>query len=365
MVFWHRSFQEYMAARAISALGDRKLCENAKRLLYGEEGREVLPLLAGRMMNVGADRLEDLFCDLSRDAMGKDALAQRARAFAVISQMLADVASTRFRLPADAAEALGRLRSSMRELFEKGKARDVDRKIRIEAAEALGAAHPGLRRPNDAAYWVPIRGGTFTMGAQKENPSDKLTYDPDAKDDEPVRRNVQVSSFQVGRHPVTVWEYEFFLEETRGVEAPVNWEEQRKHPARPVTHVSWHDAERYCQWCGCRLPTEEQWEFAARGEEGRRFPWGSEAPDETRAHFADRSGTPSPVGLFADGDTPDGVSGLAGNVWEWTRSEHKDWGMVVRGGSWDGVSRYLRAAGRYGYRPDVRFDYFGFRCVRE
>jgi formylglycine-generating enzyme required for sulfatase activity len=123
------------------------------------------------------------------------------------------------------------------------------------------AADPSrLRTPGDEEYWVEIDGGKFS----------------------------------IGRFPVTAWEYGKYLEESGG-DKPERWEEQERHPSRPVRWVTWHDAMHYCEWAsrkwgiGCKLATEEQWEFAARGEEGRIYPWGPEKPDEHRATSGPRA----------------------------------------------------------------------------
>jgi len=128
--------------------------------------------------------------------------------------------------------------------------------------------------------------------------------------------------------------------------------------------VTWHEAQDYCKWAECTLPTEEQWEAAARGAEGRIFPWGPDEPDEYRANFGEKVGAPTPVGMFPDGDTPGGVSDMAGNVWEWTRSDF-DKAKCVRGASFNHVAIFLRAASRDWSAPVYWFDYLGFRCVRE
>ncbi len=131
--------------------------------------------------------------------------------------------------------------------------------------------------------------------------------------------------------------------------------------------VTWYDAQSYCEWAGCQLPTEQQCEFAARGTPERIHPWGPEGqdPDEHRANFGMSVGEPTPVGMFPDGDPPEGVADMAGNVWEWTRSGYDKETKVVRGASFDGVARYLRAAFRVWGGPGFRVGGIGFRCVRE
>lgn len=91
----------------------------------------------------------------------------------------------------------------------------------------------------------------------------------------------------------------------------------------PVVNVTWQDALTFCTWAGVRLPSEAQWEKAARGRDGRNFPWGNAAPDLTRCNYDRTIDDTSPVGTFPDGDSPYGVADMAGNVLEWTRS---NWG---------------------------------------
>ena len=155
------------------------------------------------------------------------------------------------------------------------------------------------------------------------------------------------------------------------------------HPNRPVVNVSWHEAAACCAWMKGRLPREAEWERAARGTEGRKYPWGNEEPDSERANYREtKIGHATPVGLFPRGMTPEGIQDLAGNVYEWVGDWHgeayykqsavKNPGgptsgdyRVVRGGSWDYGSRNLRSSSRSGVQPGDRHDVLGFRCVRE
>ena len=171
-----------------------------------------------------------------------------------------------------------------------------------------------------------------------------------------------MGAFQIGRYPVTVEEYGRFVEDD-GYEnqrwwkegglgeqqQPGGWEDQLLHPSRPVVRVNWYEAAAYCAWAGGRLPSEAEWERAARGAEGRKYPWGNEAPDPDRANYdKTKVGRPTPVGLSPRGATPEGVQDMAGNVWEWVadwdreRYDRKSTGKkeeqqyrVVRGGSWN------------------------------
>jgi formylglycine-generating enzyme required for sulfatase activity len=168
-----------------------------------------------------------------------------------------------------------------------------------------------------------------------------------------------------------VEQFRLFVDDGRE-RAPVDWEQQRQNPRRPAVNVTWHTACAYCEWLSrktgdrVRLPTEEEWEFAARGPKSRKYPWGEEKPDPTRANYSEtKIGAPSPVGQFPKGNTPEGVSDMAGNVWEWTSSDWSTAGKVVRGASFDNGAWRLRAACRIWWSPVYGFGIFGFRCVRE
>jgi len=141
--------------------------------------------------------------------------------------------------------------------------------------------------------------------------------------------------------------------------------EASDRPEHPVVHVSLRDAEAFCASTGGRLPSEEEWEFAARGEERRIFPWG-DGWDPSRPLWRGPDAPElGPVGSHPAGDTPEGFSDLAGSVWEWT-STHTDEGQVLKGGSWrEWNPANLRSAARLVMPADESSSDVGFRCVRE
>jgi serine/threonine-protein kinase len=139
------------------------------------------------------------------------------------------------------------------------------------------------------------------------------------------------------------------------------------HPQDPVVHVSWPDARAYCQWRGARLPTEDEWEFTARGQELRTFPWGDEW-DETRLFVAtDNKIGLKPVGSHESGATPEGILDLAGGVSEWTSTHsNAENGRVFKGGSWaDRIPAYFRGAAFSVREPTYSSISLGFRCVTD
>lgn len=359
--FWHLTFQEFLAARELAGMKDEDQYTEVlrDRRLYHPEWREVMLLLAGILkVKQGSGKVDGLFEKITAEV--KDgAFEDQARCVALLNGMIEDLRPTGYQ-PSCARyqEFLGR----MKRLFEPGGAAGLDLKTRVAAAEALGQeGHPGLWLPSQEQYWVPIPGGPFTMGAQKKDPR-KPNYDRHARNDEPVRE-VNVTPFRMGRYPVTVWEYGKFVE--AGGAEPGGWLEQQLHPSRPVVYVSWHDAVAYCKWAGCRLPTEEEWEFAARGKDGRKYPWGIKAVDDRRANFGGHVGAPTPAGMFPDGRSPYGCDDMSGNVWEWTSGKYGSSSstMTVRGGAWILNAVYARCAYRNYYIPDARIYGLGFRCA--
>jgi formylglycine-generating enzyme required for sulfatase activity len=132
----------------------------------------------------------------------------------------------------------------------------------------------------------------------------------------------------------------------------------------PVVQVTWEDAAAYARWAGKRLPAEQEWEKAARGVDGRLFPWGDQQPTPDLCNFGRNAGGTTPVGKYSpQGDSPYGCVDMAGNVWEWTASQDESGGVVLRGGGWSHPAEYTRPALRSIHDPEDRYDTDGFRCV--
>ena len=138
-----------------------------------------------------------------------------------------------------------------------------------------------------------------------------------------------------------------------------------RYPTHPVVHVSYHDASAYCRWSGGRLPREEEWEYAARGDGRRLFPWGDRWDPGRLRWGGDASQGPMPIRTYPEAATPLGIHDMAGNVWEWTQTRLAE-GAVLKGGSWlERNPANFRAAGRIVDDPDIGHTDYGFRCLWE
>lgn len=235
---------------------------------------------------------------------------------------------------------------------------------------------------------LKIPAGTFLMGRD------------DGPDDERPQHRIDLPGFFVDRLPITNAQFAQFLN-AKGIEGPAGerWYDIDDNDARihrhdgkwradpgfenhPVVEASWFGAVAYCGWSGKRLPTEAEWEKSARGTDGRKFPWGNDPPNRTRAHFSGGWNDLRPVGSFPKGASPFGVLDLAGNGWEWVSSAYlrypynasdgredlkREQVRVTRGGGHDSQAEELTTThrGRHVSR-NFRSGHhnIGFRCAR-
>ncbi|MBN2047273.1 MAG: SUMF1/EgtB/PvdO family nonheme iron enzyme [Anaerolineaceae bacterium] len=226
---------------------------------------------------------------------------------------------------------------------------------------------------------VRIPAGSFLMGSKAD--------DPKAYKREKPQHTLTLNEFGIGKYPITNHEYGVFVRAS-GHHKPSHWVNgriPRGESGHPVVNVSWQDAMAYCQWLSERtekrylLPSEAEWEKAARGTQGRVYPWGNElwvgAANSKEAHI---DGTTA-VGQYSPkGDSLFGCADMAGNVWEWTRSMYFNYpyemddgreslliggNRVLRGGSWDSTLWGARCAVRRHGKPNEVDDRVGFRVV--
>jgi formylglycine-generating enzyme required for sulfatase activity len=227
----------------------------------------------------------------------------------------------------------------------------------------------------------PVPGGVFPMGSDK-------TRDKEANDNETPQYPVEVDAFAIGQYPVTVTEYACAVRskavrEPRGA-SRFDWARQLSHLDHPVVFISWNDAMAYARWLAkftgqsWRLSTEAEWEKAARGTDGRIYPWGNTF-DKARCNTSKSGiGTTTPIGRYPNGESPYHVRDLTGNVLEWTSSLYQSYPYrkndgrenldstdfriirMQRGNSWAGSPRDARAAYRGGDFVDYRDDHFFF-----
>jgi formylglycine-generating enzyme required for sulfatase activity len=182
------------------------------------------------------------------------------------------------------------------------------------------------------------------------------------------QQTIELSEFWIDQTPVTNGEYAHFTGAT-GRKPPKHWK-GKSPPQRirdhPVVNVSWTEAMAYAKWAGKRLPTEEEWEKAARGTDGRLYPWGDQPPTSHLCNYGENVGGTSNVGDYSpQGDSPYGCADMAGNVWEWTASTFEEGSAkVLRGGAWR-TSDALQTTDRNWSSPDIVTGYYGFRCVTD
>ncbi|GIG59146.1 hercynine oxygenase [Longispora fulva] len=269
----------------------------------------------------------------------------------------------------------------------------------------LAAVPPPPGRPVSGEVLVPA--GPFTMGTD---------FEPWALDNERPAHRVHVAAFRIDAAPVTNAEYEAFIRDggytderwwapdgwahvrAAGLTGPGHWgpdgtytrfgRTEPRIPDEPVVHVCWYEADAYARWAGKRLPSEAEWEKAARWDpatgRSRRYPWGDDDPTVEHANLGQRHLSPAPVGAYPAGVSPLGVHQLVGDVWEWTSSvftgypgfrafPYREYSevffgpeyRVLRGGSFGTDAAACRGTFRNWDYPIRRQIFAGFRCARD
>ncbi len=261
---------------------------------------------------------------------------------------------------------------ALKTLVQMGKS--VHQRVLGLAKEPLSKLHQGA-----AAYlshvvgqpMIHIPAGEFIMGSDPK--SDQL-----AEDIELPQHKVNLSGFWIGRFPITLTQFKTFIKYTR--HQPVGSEALSGQFSEPVIDVTWHEAAAYCKWLRdytklpIYLPSEAQWEKAARGLDGRLYPWGQQPPNTRLCSFERVS-----IGRFSPhGDSLYGCSDMAGNVWEWTQSGFHSYpynpddgredpniqqARVVRGLTFNNLTQYARCASRYAGQPNLHLNNLGFRIA--
>lgn len=375
---WHRSFQEYLCARRL-AFGQKGSVDEETDLLIGDAispgvgmdptWEEVMAFLFGVYGTERGSHVASAYARrLLQHALGGRVEPRRR------GRLLGLAARGIVEYPRVEVEAT--LHEELRQAIAREFAIDggrwplADRLLALEALGRLG--DPRL----DGNPWVEIAGGRFWMGGDE---SAYLSI---------PRQSVTVAPFRMMWRPVTVQDYCAFVR--AGGNEPGDWHRQRYHPNRPVVNVSWDDAQAYCTWASdawqlnVSLPTEAEWEFAARHVEGRFDVWAGPENDPGKGdharanHWWDAScpGHATPVGAFSAGNR-EHIVDLAGNAWEWCLdrwTEDGQWKIhptsstirsqrTVRGGGWNVSSWILRSASRHRFAPDLHLPYVGFRVV--
>jgi formylglycine-generating enzyme required for sulfatase activity len=291
----------------------------------------------------------------------------------------------------------GEIAQAAREALER-LAGDKNPRVADAAARALGIGERPMPAPSPPTIEKPeqpdvltitapihlelvrVPAGEFLMGSDPAK-------DEDAIDWEQPQHTIELPEFAIGKYPITNAQYAAFVRAT-GHRAPKHWEKggvPSGEEDHPVFFVSWEDAIAFCEWLsqetgkGFVLPSEAEWEKAARGTDGRIYPWGDESPTADLCNFDKNIGGTTSVGNYSPaGDSPYDCADMAGNVWEWTRSLYKDYPYdsgdgrenlesdgrrVVRGGAFSYTEDGVRCAFRNYRHPHNRSYNLGFRVV--
>jgi formylglycine-generating enzyme required for sulfatase activity len=399
----HRTFQECFAGAHLASLGN--FASEAISLFdRGAYWRTAILLGVGRLIHVSGETDRPLALVAGLCPGRTPVTAEGWRRAWLAGEVLREIGVARAGSTELGQDLVERVPRRLVELIEAGALTPVERAAAGNALAGLGDPRFRADRwylPDDDGFgFRKVEAGPFTMGSDP-------AQDKDARKGEQPQHRLDLPEFYVAQCPVTVAQFRAFVEETGfDVGAP---DGLRGIPNHPVTRVSWHEALAYGRWLTDRLrgsdstpgelrerlhegwdvtlPSEAEWEKAARGEEGLVYPWGNQF-DAARAN-GQESGVSdtTTVGLFPQGASPCGALDMSGNVWEWTRSlwvdeaaypypskpaavrgrerldAPDDVARVVRGGSFSYYANNLRAAFRHRIAPDLRFALIGFRVV--
>jgi formylglycine-generating enzyme required for sulfatase activity len=400
-VFPHQTFQEYLAGLHLVNGVDFVPQIMARRA----DDRWRVPIMLGVGHLVGEGALAMPYQLLSELVMADEHDEQRRqRDLVLAAEIAADVGWPRLERGGAGMKQLRRdLAQRLAQVVEGIALPGAERVRAGKLLGELGDPRPGVCTLPPAMVEFP--GGLFTIG----EPIGKARYG-DEENDQPST----IAPFAIARYPVTNAQYALFLDDDgyhadapwwdaagrewlrqSGRTAPLLWNDERfgiTRPNHPVVGVTWYEATAFCRWLTQHpaynsdgfeylLPSELEWEYAARGTTRRTYAWGDEEPDGERANFNGIYNGTTAVGCFAHGATPEGVYDLTGNVWEWTRSEYRPYPydpndgredgqepaqkrFTLRGGGWYDRSVSLRASFRDFSTPDGHYLDVGLRLAR-
>jgi formylglycine-generating enzyme required for sulfatase activity len=398
--FPHRTFQEYMAGTYLVQKRENFIPNALELTDEGDAWQQVILLAAGYADHVRHEPEKPLLlanelCPIQmRDS-------ERAwRRVWLAGDILLEIGQKRVQTSELGKDLLERIRNRLAQLLYEGRLSSVER---VRAGDTL-ARLGDLRFRED--FWflldesllgfVEIPAGEFLMGSDPEK-------DGISEEDEEPQYTAYLPTYYIARYPVTVGQFRSFIEDS-GYK-PSDFNCLNDIPTHPVRLITWYDALDYCHWLTGKLvghknlplklrelfctgwqvslPSEAEWEKAARGSGGNIFPWSNKF-EENKANTLEASiGDTSTVGCFPAGISTYGISEMAGNVWEWTRSSYQKYplalsedrleqgnkwqieknGAVLRGGSFSVISKFARCAYRGKDLPDYRYHGVGFRIV--
>ncbi len=379
--FFHLSFQEFLAAEQLARLndGEDNLLAVFRRHAEQANWRPTLKFLFARRVahpgwQAGKALLEKMLAaiDVQRVAESLGLAMSSADAMAILLDQKLDLQE----------ELFAQFRSVCLAAIEQ----NVELKARAELARTLGrVGDPRVADDlSEADAWVEVSAGTYRVGDLEIQKEHGENY---AKTPEDVTFS---GSFQLSKHVVTNGQFSGFMKaggygerslwheagwrwrEENNVREPEYWRDSKWNGAtQPVVGVSWWEADAFCRWAGCRLPSEREWEAAARGPHGWNYPWeGDWRPSICNSYEAEL-GVTTPVGIFPQSVAVCGAHDMAGNVWEWcddkwnpTDVDEPNAGRVLRGGAWYCDPVDCRSAIRYSHQPEDRPNFIGFRAAR-